>query len=458
MNIDDHDKQSRSPRSRDQIDPHGDRTASRRTTGLNRRSFLGVAGLTPFLLSGPSVTGRLSRGGSGTQSVVTESPWTVAVLPDTQNYVRRSSRVPYAQAQTEWIVNNVDTENIVFVAFEGDLVHNADSLTEWQRFESLLDTLDGDLDETPDGLVPYATPPGNHDWVVWNDRTSSTANYRQYCGGNRYAGRSWFGGSAPNDLSHYQFFSAGGYTFLHIALEWEAPGTASDPDTQLGWAQGILDQYSDLPTIITTHSYLWDDEPKGRTTFVQEVNGDGNSGHTVFEEIIEPNPQVFMVLCGHFFRDDGPDEGEYHQVSENASGLPVYEMLANFQSYPNGGDGWMRLVQFVPGGGTSAPDRIEVQTYSPVYDAYQTEARSEFAFDLDFTERFDTTTEPTLSVQEAVASANPDGDDTVIDQLEIQLAINWWATDTPVPNTGGEVLTTAEVQQLVNLWATGATV
>ena len=61
-----------------------------------------------------------------------------------------------------------------------------------------------------------------------------------------------------------------------------------------------------------------------------------------------------------------------------------------------------------------------------------------------------------MTVAEAVASQNAPEDQ--IGQQEIQQAINWWATGTEVPNTGGETISQQEIQQLINMWATGATV
>ncbi|SDM36477.1 Calcineurin-like phosphoesterase [Halogranum gelatinilyticum] len=606
----------------------------------DRQTEVAVGRRTALKLTG--VLGATVVGGLGTGTGVASAQsaaWTVVVVPDTQKYARRSSLVSYAQDQTDWIAANLATENIVFVTHEGDWVDDGSNRTEWERMDTVWNAIEGD--------VPYAAAIGDHDYAVEEDRSSSTANYREFFGEARYGGYSWFGGSAPNDLSHYQYFSAGGYDFLHIDLEWEAPGDPTDATSAVGWAQGVLDAHPDTPTIITTHSYLWD-EPgeEGRTTFVQENSNDGNSGEQLFRKLVEPNPQVFMTFNGNFHEAGGSDNGEWTQVSQNAAGRDVYELLACYQDYPNGGDGWLRLVRFVPGGGTDGLDRIAVQTYSPSLDAFQTDGRSEFSFDLDFTERFgasdggtetvtfetgldgydgtvdtylqeaqpdaDNATAPTLNVDtndpqgtgqavqallrfdgvvgtdggiplgatvtsatltlqttgdgdgaglypmlvgwsdhdswdslgggvqvdgaqaaatpdvttgsvalgtttvdvtasverwvggdpnygwlfratgsdgwdfssaegttpprlrvtfesgsgdptlltvpQAVARANPDDDDSVIDQIELQLAINWWATETAVPNTGGQTLTTAELQQLTNMWATGATV
>ncbi|MFC7029279.1 metallophosphoesterase [Halomicroarcula sp. GCM10025710] len=99
----------------------------------------------------------------------------------------------YAQDQTDWITDNIGSENIAFVVHTGDLVDDGANPTQWNRIDGVIDTLDGDLDSNPDGLVPYAALPGDHDWAVEEDRSSSTENYRQYFGQSRYVDRSWFG-------------------------------------------------------------------------------------------------------------------------------------------------------------------------------------------------------------------------------------------------------------------------
>jgi hypothetical protein len=56
-----------------------------------------------------------------------------------------------------------------------------------------------------------------------------------------------------------------------------------------------------------------------------------------------------------------------------ANGHPVYQMLADYQSRTNGGDGWLRILRFVP-----ADDMVYVQTYSTWHNRYETDANSEF--------------------------------------------------------------------------------
>ena len=317
--------------------------------------------------------------GTPAGSTTTDNYWTVVVLPDTQ-YNARNQR--YSRAQTEWIVDNLDEENIAFVSHVGDVVHNPDEAVEWEYMDDAMSRLDG--------RVPYATLPGEHDYMTWKDRSSSIQRYKRYFGPERYRSRDWYGGSGPtngdenrDDLNSYQLFSAGGYDFLHLALEWEVPGTVTDPTTPLGWAQTVLDRYRDRPTILTTHSYL-DVRDEARSTDVEEANGNGNSGEQIWQRLVKPNPQVFIVLCGHSWERDG----EYHQVSQNAACGSVYEILANYQGQDERGEGYLRRLEFRPGEGSRAPDRIRVRTYSPVLDEYMTDDSSEFAFDVDFDRRF----------------------------------------------------------------------
>ncbi len=325
-----------------------------------------------------------------------QDAWTLVAVPDTQHYTDHSSYVDNFIEQMTWIADNVDSEQIKFVSHLGDIVQHGDSTLEWNRAESAMQVIHG--------VVPYSVAIGDHDYADEEDRDSGAEEYVARYGAARYAGQPWYGGAAPDQKSHYQLFQADGRQFLHLALEWEAPGAAADSSTPLGWAETILRAHPNTPTIISTHSYIWDKSAqKGRTNGIEEDSANGSSGELIWSELIANNPQVFMVLGGNFHKQssqydptdpgddpDGPSaDGEYHQVSTNLHGLPVYEMLANFQDYPNGGDGWIRLIRFEAGAGVGGQDRISVETYSTMHDAYQTDSLSQFHFDLSFADRFD---------------------------------------------------------------------
>lgn len=329
-------------------------------------------------------------GGSG-------EPFALIVLPDTQNYVcsrcDRPSRVWRPEsfmAQTRWIAENADDLRIAFVTHVGDVVEcaerdeelgcNVDGRDEWAAADAAISQLDG--------VVPYSVAIGDHDFYPEQTRTGAS-NYVERFGPDRYERYDWYGGSTPDGLNHYQTFRAGGYEFLHLALEFEPREAA------VAWAQGVIDAHPGLPTVLSTHSYLQDTPgEEGRTTELQGEPPDGSTGQELFERLVRPNPQVFMVLSGHYHASQrdamGPDSdgGEYHQVSRNAAGLPVFEMLSDYQDRDNGGDGWLRIVEFIPGGGEDGLDRIRVRTYSPTRGEFQRGRASEFHFDLSFRERF----------------------------------------------------------------------
>ncbi len=172
---------------------------------------------------------------------------------------------------------------------------------------------------------------------------------------------------------HAQIFSAGGYRFLSISLQFEPL------DGYLAWAQSIIDQNPGLPTILNTHSYL-NPSSRQRQNTIQGNSGGvpnaGNTGEQVFQKFVFNNPQIFLTMNGQF-------SGEYNQTSINKAGQEVFELVMDYQSRANGGDGWMRMMQFRPG-----DNRIDVSTYSPTRNECGLDGDSRFSLPLNFLERF----------------------------------------------------------------------
>ncbi len=325
------------------------------------------------------------------------SDFMLAVLPDTQYY--SESHPEIFASQTQWIADNVDEENIVFVSHVGDVVDNADQLTQWLNADAAMDQLDG--------VVPYSVAPGNHDFIDL-DTHNGPNNFVGVFGSARYEDESWYGGASPDQLNHYQRFSAEDLDFLHLTLEWEPrPGAIS-------WAQGILDANPGIPTIVTTHAYL---DGSG-SRFDNAESPDGADAEELFQSLITVNPQIFLVLGGNY-------HDEAHNVSFNDAGLPVLELLTNYQTRSNGGDGYLQLLNFRPD-----LNRIDVTTYSPSQDDFETDNDSEFSFDLDFDARLSFGDPPTASLYTPLDNGVNDQDDAagsvrvsaVQAKFEVQLA------------------------------------
>ncbi len=278
--------------------------------------------------------------------------FTLVAMPDTQYYSAFPGNYKYFTAQVEWIVKNLTIKSLAFVSHLGDIVDSGAFLEgQWKAADKAFKVLEGDLTKKPDGLIPYGAVPGNHDYDIVYLKGVPKA-YLKWFGPDRYKGRSWFLGASPNKTSMAQLFSGGGKQYLHLALEWHPA------DESILWALGMMTKYPGLPTIIATHEYLGTGAPGSRKTGGDTSNGGGNnSAESLFRKLVVPYPQVFMVLCGHV-------SGDGQRTDKTALGQSVYQVLADYQSDPFGGNGWMQLVAFYP-----AAKEVTFTAFSPTFKA-----------------------------------------------------------------------------------------
>lgn len=294
----------------------------------------------------------------------------VAVLPDTQIYAQR---FPDAfDSQLRWIAENAARYRIVFVSHVGDIVQNGDARDQWAVARAAFDWID-DID------LPHGHSIGSHDVVGRYDYPidSSCAGrdpgrmdcdateYKANFGPDIYGDRAWYGGASPSGLSSYQVIEVDGMAllFLHLVMD--------TPEPEVEWAGEVLDAHPGALAHLTTHRYLFDYRltealptpldlfPSGRFTQLTYNVGDqglvyvdGLSANELFERLVAAHPNIWAVHCGHV-------DAEFRQASTNAAGLPVHEILVDFQNLADGGGGWLRLLKFAP-----ARDVVEVITYS----------------------------------------------------------------------------------------------
>ncbi len=283
--------------------------------------------------------------------------FTLIALPDTQYYVAalNGGTPEMFTAQTQWIVNNRTAKNIAYVAHLGDCVENGNTYSiEWDRADSSLKLLENNIPGLADG-IPFGLAVGNHDQTPdGNPNGNSTTLYNQYFGVTRFRARAYYGGRFTSNLdNHYQLFSASGLDFIVIYLEYnETPATAI-----LKWADGLLKTYSNRRAIVVSHSGL---DESGQ--FLPE-------GQAIYDTL-KNNPNLFLLLSGHV-------TAEKHR-QDVFNGKTVYSLLSDYQDLANGGNGWLRLMEFSP-----ANNQIRVKTFSPVLNAFQTDADSQFALFYD---------------------------------------------------------------------------
>jgi Big-like domain-containing protein len=260
---------------------------------------------------------------------------------------------------------------IVFVIHEGDIVQNWNNTTEWSRADTSMSLLDG--------VVPYSIVPGDHDHSG-EDPPGSTEYYELYFPASRFTSYSYWGGSFAGNFggiydetyphtnnNNYQLLTIGGQDYIFYSLDF------CPSQDEMDEANRVLGLYSDRKAILTTHALL-DTSANyyGSGDFWLYPDGSSNNSNDtslIWYDLITNHENLQLVLCGHM-------HGEARRTDDNSYGKPVHQVLADYQGRTNGGNGWLRIMEFVPG-----QDKINVYTYSPYLDQYESDANSEFTLD-----------------------------------------------------------------------------
>jgi hypothetical protein len=303
-------------------------------------------------------------------------PYSIVLLPDTQFYtyqkVAEGEKLgEIFDAQTQWILDHETDLNIAFVAHLGDITEQSET-SEWNRAKSSMSLLDN--------VVPYVTVIGNHDYYYIRGSMSRISNlYNQTFPISAYLKQPWFGGVfEPGKMDNsYHFFSAGDTHYIVLCLEF------GPRNSVLEWAGKVIADHPEKTVIVVTHSYLnhdnilltddvlWASLPfldfEGKTT------DDYNTGQQMWEKLISVYKNIKFVFSGHV----GPD-GVGRLVSTGRHGNKVYQIVSNYQHLENGGNSYLRQMEFSPDG-----KMVSVKTYSPFLDQYLNDDQNRFDIDLE---------------------------------------------------------------------------
>ncbi|RYY23124.1 MAG: serine/threonine protein phosphatase [Sphingomonadales bacterium] len=348
-------------------------------------------------------------------------PFTIAVIPDTQNYMDYSHQKWSGFAfdatelyydQMRWIRANARSAggDIVFASHVGDVwqhysawmdpghaargfnwVPNAGSTVavspkvHTKAFEIPAAKLGFDLIS---GALPFSVVPGNHDYdALWTDprdppRPAEKYNGRRHVGGltgyqsafsdqsGFFKGRDWYVGAHDGGADSAQVFTAGKCRFLHIGLQYHAP------DASLRWAAEIVKRHPGLPTIVSTHDYLARNGKRNHASNPTNRLADpiDNEPQMMWDEFISQHDQIIMVLSGHV-------GGQGFSTVKNRNGRDVYQIMADYQGRgqtaidagappTSVGDGWLRLMQFNLDGDKP---QVRIRTYSTHYKGFSSD-------------------------------------------------------------------------------------
>ena len=284
---------------------------------------------------------------------------------DPQHYTKFEDLNEYYYKIYKYAAEEYAAGKAGYIITTGDLVDDlpktSAAIEQWKVADKAMSYLE--QYGMPNGLVS-----GNHDvgTVKITDYTAGDANvdyskYHEYFGASRYNNERWFGGSLNNNTSHYDLVTVGNVDFIILYLGYGVEAT----DETIVWANEVLQTYSHRTAIVATHEYL-DAQTADRS--VQ------SRAQLIFDEIIEPNYNVKLLLCGH-------DDGSICRERTTSDGRTVYEILSDYQFveaedddfYENEhyigsvpeccGDGYIRLL-------TVKGSTLSSITYSPVTNKF----------------------------------------------------------------------------------------
>ncbi|MBK7964134.1 MAG: metallophosphoesterase [Bacteroidetes bacterium] len=155
------------------------------------------------------------------------APFSFVGLPDTQFYTAEENGGTNSmfRSQMDWTVSKKDSLQIAFVSHYGDCVEHGDNSgnnMEWLRADTSFRIIENPTTtQLPHG-IPYSICVGNHDQSPVGDPNGTTTFYNQYFGASRFMGRNYYGGYYGNNFdNHFELFSANGYDFIMISLEYD---------------------------------------------------------------------------------------------------------------------------------------------------------------------------------------------------------------------------------------------
>ncbi|VFM96699.1 MAG: Calcineurin-like phosphoesterase [Candidatus Kentron sp. G] len=298
--------------------------------------------------------------------------FTFFVLPDTQSYcdlrlkwTRQHFHVPDQRdclnQQMQWILENKDRLNGVLVLHEGDLTQSNFDI-EWQ--------LGCEMFYRIERHIPYALCIGNHDQGYDPHPPEGIAQYSncrnslidEYFPPARFRTNPLYdyGGNFEGSSSNYFIFlQADGMEFMVITLEF------MPRDEVIDWANEVVSTHSRCRCIVLTHGFL--DARGGRNLNTGKYAIEGNDGQEIWYKLVKKHENIFLLLCGH-------NHGEIRRTDEGDHGNPIHQVMANYQFWRKGGNGWMRILHFYPEKNT-----IAVKTYSPVLNRYRHGPSSNFS-------------------------------------------------------------------------------
>jgi hypothetical protein len=305
--------------------------------------------------------------------------FSMVVLGDPQSYVKFGVNQPIFELMTAWTAAQKQVLNVKAVICTGDLVEqnelltttggslyaggnngNQTSIKQWESVSRAFERLDH--------VYPYVVTTGNHDYG-YESAENRNSRFAEYFKPSRNPlwektlvsiGNNAFGQPTLENAA-YEFHDKAWGDLLVVVLEF------LPRDEAIEWAGKLLrsEKYENHKVILLTHSFLdTAGEVIGKSKYKLSPC---NHASQVLEKLVKPSKNIKLVICGH---SGDPKTMAAFRTENNAEGKPVHIMMFNPQAISgwngNGGDGWVRLLEFKPDGKT-----VKARTYSPLFAVSQ---------------------------------------------------------------------------------------
>ncbi len=335
-----------------------------------KQKILSILLVVIFIASGLKAQQRADQ-----QQLTDPNAFSMILLGDPQGYVKYDINHPLLSLCTAWIADNIENLNIKAVLCTGDLVEQNENIIRDRRMLNQTSkemwTAVSNSFSLLDNKVPYMISPGNHDYGYKHSENGMTHFPDYFPFERNSAWRETCVAALPNrngipslENAAFEITTPDWGTILIITSEFHPR------DEVLEWAKKLADsdKYKNSKVIFMTHAYLTNGQ---NTKLIEKDNYDihpGNPGTQIWGKLIQPSKNIELLICGHTCNGNGEfADNVAYRTNKNNAGKNVHQMMFNVQTLGggfegNGGDGWLRILEFMPDGKT-----IKVRTYSPLF-------------------------------------------------------------------------------------------
>jgi len=263
----------------------------------------------------------------------------VIILPDIQNYINDKINSLYLEKILNFILTLDSYEYSIKAVLQVGDVTNFNSLNEWSLARDLFSKLDN--------KIPYIMCTGNHDYGINGDCTTRDTYFSKFFNYkiDTLLVARFEENNNENTVFEIEIFDQPIQIF---SLEF------GPRDKVIAWADSIAKANTDVIGMLLTHAYLYKNGQRYNFSmykFTQTISPYSftfskfekvNDGEEIWQKLVYPNDIFRFVFCGH------KTEPDYigSMISENINNHQCLQLLFNTQELPNGGNGWIQILEF----------------------------------------------------------------------------------------------------------------